>query len=176
MSTSEMKQKGHAKKGKRRAASTIFAAVLLLCAAAVLTALKIIRINPYFAAQYPVWGVDVSHYQGEIDWEQFKRQGVQFAYIKATEGSGFVDDRYASNRESAGAAEIYVGAYHFFSFDSPASSQAEHFISTVGDLDGALPPQWTLSIMGINRTILPQRNRWFPNCGNCFMPWKKNMA
>ena len=159
MNTSEVKQKGHAKKGKRRAARIIFAAVLLLCAAAVLTALKIIHINPYFAAQYPVWGVDVSHYQGEIDWEQFKRQGVQFAFIKATEGSGFVDDRYASNRESAGAAGIYVGAYHFFSFDSPASSQAEHFISTVGDLGGALPPAVDIEYYGDKQDNPPPKEQ-----------------
>jgi len=55
---------------------------------------KIIKINPLFAKMYPVWGVDVSSHQGKIDWRVLKKQGVQFAFIKATEGSSFVDKNF----------------------------------------------------------------------------------
>lgn len=44
-----------------------------------------------FAAEYPMKGVDVSSYQGKIDWAVLAGQGICFAFIKATEGSSFVD-------------------------------------------------------------------------------------
>ncbi|MGX8705623.1 MAG: GH25 family lysozyme [bacterium] len=86
----------------------------------------------------PVKGVDVSHYQGEIDWPTLASQNVSFAYIKATEGSGSADERFTENLRGATEAGLPVGAYHFFSYDSPGASQAEHFIKTVPDLP--LPP------------------------------------
>lgn len=152
------------RKGEKRKHITvhIFIAAVLLLFCAALTALKIIRITPYFAARYSVWGVDVSHYQGEIDWRQLRRQGVDFAFIKATEGSGFADERFAANWENARAAGMYAGAYHFFSFDSPASSQAEHFISTAGDLSGALPPVVDIEYYGDKQDDPPSREQVIP--------------
>ena len=47
----------------------------------------IIQLNHPSQESYPVRGVDVSSYQGEIDWQVLSRQGIQFAFIKATEGS-----------------------------------------------------------------------------------------
>ena len=94
----------------------------------------------FFAGRFSVQGVDVSHYQGEIDWKQIAAQGIHFAYIKATEGSGYVDERFADNWTGAQAAGLLAGAYHFFSFDSPAQSQAELYIQTVGPLEGMLVP------------------------------------
>ena len=66
--------------------------------------------------QYPVRGVDVSYYQGTIDWQVLAQQGVDFAFIKATEGSDHNDTQFVQNWEDAKAVQIYVGAYHFFSF------------------------------------------------------------
>ena len=88
----------------------------------------------------PVRGVDVSHYQGEIDWPVIAGQDVQFAFIKATEGSGSQDDCFAANWEGARRAGLRVGAYHFFSFDSPGATQAANFIETVPTAVDALPP------------------------------------
>ncbi|MCW5953083.1 MAG: lysozyme, partial [Propionibacteriaceae bacterium] len=73
--------------------------------------------------QYPVWGVDVSRYQGEIDWPVLAAQGIEFAFIKATEGSSYVDPRFAANLEGASAAGLRAGAYHFFSFESAGATQ-----------------------------------------------------
>ena len=67
--------------------------------------------------QYPIRGVDVSHYQGDIDWEVLSRQDIRFAYIKATEGSSHTDERFRENWDHAADTELKVGAYHFFSFD-----------------------------------------------------------
>lgn len=99
-----------------------------------------ILLNNPSGARYPVRGVDVSHYQGEIDWQVLSQENIDFAYIKATEGSSHVDDKFAANWELAKQTDLVIGAYHFFSFDSPGETQAVNFISQVERLDGALPP------------------------------------
>ena len=88
----------------------------------------------------PVHGVDVSHYQGEIDWPVLAGQNIQFAFVKATEGSIYTDETFEANWAGAQAAGLRVGAYHFFSYDSDGLSQAENYIATVPVLPGALPP------------------------------------
>lgn len=147
----------HSKRGKRVIICVISAVLLPVCVTAVLLALKKININQYLVAGYPLRGVDVSHYQGEIDWQQIREQGVDFAFIKVTEGSSYVDERYEENRENAREAGLYIGAYHFFSFDSPAASQAEHFIATAGDLSGALPPVVDIEYYGDKRENPPEK-------------------
>ncbi|MBP0971766.1 MAG: glycoside hydrolase family 25 [Oscillospiraceae bacterium] len=89
---------------------------------------------------YPVRGVDASHYQGQMDWPTIASQGITFAFLKATEGSGTVDDCFAENWENARAAGLSVGAYHFFSFDSAAETQADNYCAVVPECDDALPP------------------------------------
>ena len=90
--------------------------------------------------KYPVRGVDASHYQGQMDWKRIAEQGVTFAFLKATEGSGTTDDCFADNWEDARAAGLYVGAYHFFSFDSAAETQADNYCAVVPMTEDALPP------------------------------------
>lgn len=121
---------------------------LLFCACGLAVALclgawgayRFYRPNGAAAAQYAVQGVDVSEYQGEIDWPALARQGISFAFVKATEGSGYTDPFFAQNLSGAQAAGLYVGAYHFFSYDSPGQTQAENFIAAVPQTPGALPP------------------------------------
>ena len=60
-----------------------------------------------------VRGVDVSHYNGRIDWEQVAGAGYDFAIVQATKGNDGADARYDSNRDDAAAAGLSVGAYHF---------------------------------------------------------------
>lgn len=100
------------------------------------------------ASGYEVQGVDVSHYQGEIDWQVLEGQGIDFAFIKATEGSGHVDRKFYENWEAADATNLRSGAYHFFSFDSPAETQAQLYIDTVGDLSGRLIPVVDIEFYG----------------------------
>lgn len=117
--------------------------LLIVFAAAVLGlsfAAKLFCPNKIFAEAYPIKGIDVSHHQDTVDWAQLPQQGIDFAFIKATEGSGFVDEDFASNWKEAAENNVLAGAYHFFSFDSPGTSQAKLYIDTVGDLSGKLPP------------------------------------
>ena len=86
-------------------------------------------------------GIDVSSYQGDIDWDVLSKEDhVQFAFIKATEGSTYQDDLFTQNWEAAEAAGVFVGAYHFFRFESDGKEQADNFIATVPKLENTLPP------------------------------------
>lgn len=89
---------------------------------------------------YPVRGVDVSHYQGDIDWKTLSETGIKFAYIKATEGTLSEDECFEANWAGAQESGLRVGAYHFFSLDSGGAGQAGNFISNVPLVDNMLPP------------------------------------
>lgn len=89
---------------------------------------------------YPVHGIDVSRYQGEIDWERVGAAGISFAYIKATEGGDVLDVRFAENWAGAGRAGVPRGAYHFYYFCRTAAEQAAWFARHVPRDRAALPP------------------------------------
>ena len=101
---------------------------------------KRLQINRWIVSDRDIIGVDISEYQADVDMERLREQGIEFIYMKATEGSGHVDGYFAENWENAGDCGIPAGAYHFFSFDSPGEQQAENYINTVGSLDGKMIP------------------------------------
>lgn len=109
--------------------------------------------------QWEVFGVDVSAYQGEVDWELLARQGVDFAFIKATEGSGLQDRQFSGNWAGAAAAGVRAGAYHFFSYDSPGRTQAENFIGLVPAAPGMLPPVVDIEFYGRYLKEPPEREQ-----------------
>lgn len=113
-----------------------------------------IILNSFSASKYPVKGVDVSSYQGDIDWQTLSSQDISFVFIKATEGSSFVDKYFADNYAEAQKTDLSVGAYHFFSYDSAGITQAENFINTVAPHVGMLPPVIDLEFYG-NKTENP---------------------
>lgn len=102
----------------------------------------IIFLNEWFVNEKnSTIGVDISSYQSDVDMEKLREQGIRFVFIKATEGSSSQDGMFPANWENAKNAGLPAGAYHFFSYDSPGSTQAENFINTVGDdLKGRLLP------------------------------------
>ena len=97
---------------------------------------------------YPIRGIDVSSYQGEIDWDVISSQNISFAFIKATEGTTFIDEKFVYNYEEAAKTNIEVGAYHFFSYDSSGKTQADNFINTVPNTENMLPPVVDLEFYG----------------------------
>ncbi len=124
---------------------------LLLCAviAFLLVWNGVILLNDPSTERYPVRGIDVSHYQGEIDWQVLSKQkDISFAFIKATEGSSYVDPKFEYNFSEARKTGLRVGAYHFFSFESPGVTQAESFIAAVGSPKDMLPPVIDLELYG----------------------------
>jgi lysozyme len=115
--------------------------------------------NASGAKNYPVKGIDVSAYQGEIDWPRIEEQDMKFAFIKATEGSTFVDRHFKSNWEQAEQTSLRVGAYHFFSYDSEGITQAQNFIDTVPINEDALPPVIDVEFYEDIEKDLPPRNK-----------------
>ena len=96
-------------------------------------------------AGYSMHGIDVSHYQGDINWKMLEqtRQGkfpVQFIFMKATEGGDFSDDKFVANFDSAKAHGFIRGAYHFYNPKTGADKQADFFIRSVKLEPGDLPP------------------------------------
>ena len=115
------------------------------------------RLNAPSAKQYPVRGVDVSVYQGRIDCDTLAEQGISFAFIKATEGSGSEDPNFQRNWGQARQSGLRVGAYHFFSFDSGGDTQAENFIRAVEPVEGMLPPVVDVELYGEKKRDPPAR-------------------
>ena len=77
-------------------------------------------------------GIDVSHYQGSINWKDVARNGdIYYVYVKATEGAKLVDETYQRNIEGARRAGLKVGCYHFYSPTADVSQQFRNFSSVV---------------------------------------------
>lgn len=88
-----------------------------------------------------LFGIDVSRHQGAIDWSLVSNAGVNYVFIKATEGATWVDPKFKYNWEQAKQFNIRRGAYHFFRPHSPVEKQANNLIKTVGNLEkGDIPP------------------------------------
>jgi lysozyme len=87
-----------------------------------------------------VWGIDVSHYQNEIDWEKLGNQKPNFMFIKASEGIDLKDSKYLENYSEARKRKILVGSYHFFSYKSTGKDQANNFLSIAQHKDSDLLP------------------------------------
>ena len=118
--------------------ASILLAVMLIAACSLYFGL--IHINNPELNGFTVKGVDVSSYQGNIDWPLLASQDIDFAYIKATEGSSSQDRYFSQNWQEASKTGIRIGAYHFFSFESAGQTQAQNFIDTVNPVDNMLPP------------------------------------
>jgi len=108
--------------------------------------------------QYPVRGVDVSSYQGNIDWETLSSQGISFVFIKATEGSTFVDPNFDYNYRQAQKTNLRVGAYHFISYDSSGEAQANNFIQNVEKCANMLPPVIDIEFYGDKEKNMPEQS------------------
>jgi lysozyme len=92
------------------------------------------------AHRYPIHGIDISRWQGDIDWFEVKRAKTAFVYMKATEGADHLDERFAQNWEGARRAGVPRGAYHFMYWCRPADEQAAWFRKNVPADADALPP------------------------------------
>ena len=85
-------------------------------------------------------GIDVSSYQGQVDWARVKAAGLVFAFAKATQGVSEVDPEFARNWGGIRAAGLVRGAYHYMDPTEDPTRQAEHFLAIVKLEAGDLPP------------------------------------
>ena len=92
------------------------------------------------ADNFQIHGIDVSKYQGDINWNEVRNSGVKFVWIKATEGGDYLDNKFAQNWMLAKQVGIPHGAYHFMYWCRPAEEQAQWFIQNVPKEPDALPP------------------------------------
>ena len=124
---------------KKKLAIVIAICIVIVFTFGYLLYKNIITLSNPKSLGYTIKGVDVSEYQGDIDWQILSNQDIQFAFIKATEGSSYVDPNFLDNFTNALNTNLRVGAYHFFSFESSGKTQAENFIDTVPIVENSLP-------------------------------------
>lgn len=102
-------------------------------------------IDPEYFKDYNIRGIDISHYQYEINWEALKKAKlssfpIRFVIIKATEGCNYLDHRFRENFSNARRHNFVRGAYHFFNPNSSAQTQAEYYLQSVQLQSGDMPP------------------------------------
>lgn len=85
-------------------------------------------------------GLDLSHHNGAVDWARLGTQPFEFVYLKATEGTGHIDQEFQTNWQAATRLGWQVGAYHFYLLCRDGAGQAENFIRQVEVRAGTLPP------------------------------------
>lgn len=85
-------------------------------------------------------GIDVSKYQGKIDFEKVKAAGIRYVFVRATEGITYQDAFFKQNLQEAREAGLVIGAYHFYETDDDPVSQLNNFTSLVSLQAGDLPP------------------------------------
>ncbi len=93
-------------------------------------------------------GIDVSRYQGTIDWEQVAMDNISYAYLKATEGTSLVDVTYRRNIKEARKYGISVGSYHFYRSNISVDEQFNNLTSTVLKEEQDLVPMIDVEVRG----------------------------
>lgn len=102
---------------------------------------------------YSIQGIDISHYQGNIDWRLLRESTIEgypirFVFIKATEGSSLLDENFNDNFYQAREHGLIRGAYHYFVPSVPAKKQAEYFLRQVHLEVGDIPPVLDIEVAG----------------------------
>ena len=115
------------------------------------------RSSVFAQSSNQIWGLDISHHQGSINWTTLAAKKPDFIFLKATEGSTHTDPTYAASKAAARKRGITTGAYHFFSYTSPGLRQALHFIKTAklgrGDLPPVLDIEWKKPMPSVSAVI-----------------------
>ncbi|MCM2294193.1 glycoside hydrolase family 25 protein [Allorhizobium sp. BGMRC 0089] len=91
-------------------------------------------------SRHDVHGIDVSKWNGDINWQKVKQSGISFVFIKATEGKDVIDPKFQDYWRGARAAGIAHAPYHFYYFCSTPDQQADWFIANVPKASMDMPP------------------------------------
>lgn len=103
--------------------------------------------------QGEVSGVDLSKWQGDVDFPKIKLSGKTFTFIKATQGATDIDPNYMGNLSKSRAAGLATGSYHFYMTDDDPSAQFSNFAHHVTIKPGDLPP--VIDIETFSKNTLP---------------------
>ena len=106
-------------------------------------------------------GIDVSSFQGTVDWNSAYGGGVRFAYVKATQGTGYTNPDFSAQINGATSASIVAGAYDFADFNTvSATAEAQHFLAVAGNYvrEGYLRP--ALDMEGTTSMTKAQVSAW----------------
>ncbi len=86
-------------------------------------------------------GIDISKWQGDVDWTKVANGGVKFAFVRVSHGLNTIDQWFDSNWAEARAAGLHVGVYQYFEPGQSATAQADLLLERMGALGpGDLPP------------------------------------
>ena len=109
----------------------------------------------------PLVGIDVSHYQGNIEWESVASD-FHFSFVKATEGTAYIDPKMAENLQGLAKTSMQYGVYHFYLPDKDALKQAQHFLNTTRDFSFSLPPVLDIEVepSGNKKTFVQGIKTW----------------
>lgn len=99
-----------------------------------------VRFNGRQPTAFPVRGMDAARFQTFVDWPRAKAAGIDFVFLKATEGGDLKDPKFDEHWKGAGRADIKRGAYHFYYFCTAPEVQARFFIQNAPRTRGSLPP------------------------------------
>jgi len=98
---------------------------------------------PQLPEGFKSYGIDISHHQSEIDWNEFLAQNdstIKFVYCKVTEGIQLIDRQWKNNHTRLYEVKIPHGGYHFFRPSADPAIQAKHFLSNYNHNETELPP------------------------------------
>jgi lysozyme len=129
------------------------AALLLGLVASALAAEPTARAGEPWRARCPartiVRGIDVSKWQGQVDWRAVRAAGIRFAFVRVSDGTTILDPTFAQNWPAARAAGVMRGAYQYFRPEEDPIEQADRLLATMGPLRaGDLPPALDLEVSG----------------------------
>ena len=103
-------------------------------------------------------GIDVSFYQGKVDWQKIKTGGIHFVYLKATEGITYTDPMFHRNQDQLLKEGLSYGVYHFFEPKDDGEKQADNFLTQVKLHGELLPPVVDVEVSrGMDKKILQER-------------------
>lgn len=97
-------------------------------------------------------GVDVSHYQGVVNWSLVAEE-IDFVFIKATEGEKYVDPRFHANMRGAKQSNLQLAPYHFYLPNEDPVAQAKHFIDQIKDYQFSLPPVLDIEVAPVQNDV-----------------------
>lgn len=113
---------------------------------------------------FPIWGIDISHHQSWVDWEELMNtESPDFVILKATEGVTHHDKMFSKHWSALKKYEVTRGAYHFFSYSTSGALQAREYIKKVTLKKGDFPPVLDLEFrrkMPADKRVIREIKAW----------------